>query len=55
MIEKMKERYDGPGKPENKPEYFAPIDEIMSNIVSYYDQHKSYTTNLQDFQKKINK
>ena len=54
MIDSMKERYDKNSAP-NKPEYFAPIKDIMDNIVTYYDDYKTYTLNLQQFKKAVNK
>lgn len=54
MIDQMKELYDENSAP-NKPEYFAPIEEVMANIVTYYDLHKTYSINLQQFQKSVNK
>ena len=55
MIDSMKELYDKGGKPPSKPEYFAPLDEVMANIVTFYELYKTYSLNLQEFQKAVNK
>lgn len=56
LVEKMKEYFDEHGKNVvEKSEYFKPIREIMSDIGTNFELRKTYSENLKDFQKELNK